>query len=300
MTGPPIDVVYTWVDGERPEYQAVYRRYATTARDLNPERYRDIYTMLKYSLRSLDRYAPWVRDVYLLTCRPQVPEWLNVDHPGVHVVHHDEVIDGRYLPTFSCSVIESYLHQIPNGSEYLLYMNDDYLFGRETGREDFLTAEGRIRVYGTLFGEHFKFRVYDGRFDIVSTGLLEHVPTLIYKPFWREMLALREDELQRTRLNRFRQAGDLRVERLYRYHLLAHRRAHAAVVPALRFLAQSRFHKITNRPAGQRARLDRLRRTRPKFLCLNDDQEDRPHPEVVRLTQEFLADYFPAKSRYER
>ena len=30
-------------------------------------------------------------DVYLLTCRPQVPAWLNVDHPRVHVVHHAHI-----------------------------------------------------------------------------------------------------------------------------------------------------------------------------------------------------------------
>ena len=300
MSGPAIDVVYTWVDGERPEYRALYGRYAKTALDLNPERYRDVYEMLKYSLRSLDRYAPWVRDVYLLTCRPQVPDWLKVDHPRVHVVHHDEVIDERYLPTFSCNVIESYLHNVPSGSEYLLYMNDDYLFGRETSRDDVLTADARIRVYGTLCGEHFRFRVYDGRHNVVSTAFLEHVPVLIYKPFWREMLALREDELHRTRENRFRQDGDLRMERLYRYHLLAHRREHTDVVPAFRYLPYYQFHKITNRPARQRAGLERLRRKRPKFFCLNDDQGDRPHPEVVRLTQEFLADYFPARSPYEK
>jgi hypothetical protein len=42
-----------------------------------------------------------------------------------------------------------------------------------------------------------------------------------------------------------------------------------------------------------------VRRKRPKFFCLNDDQHDQPDPDVVHLVQDFLRDYFPEKSPYE-
>jgi hypothetical protein len=292
-------VVYTWVDGDDPAWRALLQQHARTSSDRNPERYRDIYSMLKYSLRSVERHARWVRDIYVFTCRPQVPAWLNVEHPRIHVVHHDEIIDPQYLPTFSSRVIESHLHEIPNPSDFLLFLNDDYFFGRDTTLDDFLTVDGRIKVYGTLVGERFGFRVYGGKFNTPSVAFLEHVPLLVYKPFWREMLALRPSEVHRTRQNRFRHDTDLKMLRLYRYHLLARRRAYAQVVPVWRSLRQVRFHKIEGGPETQEARLRSVRRKRPKFFCLNDDQHDQPDPDVVHLVQDFLRDYFPEKSPYE-
>lgn len=297
--GSSIDVVYTWVDGDDPVWRALLRQHARTPSDWNPERYRDTYSMLKYSLRSLERYARWIRDVYLFTCRPQVPAWLNVNHPRVHIVHHDEIIDPQYLPTFSSRVIESHFHELPNPSDFVLFLNDDYFLGRVTTLSDFLTDDGRIKVYGTLVGEQFGFRVYGGKFNTPSVAFLEHIPLLVYKPFWREMLASRPSEVHRTRQNRFRRDADLKMLRLYRYHLLARRRAYAQVVPVWRYLPHTRFYKIEGRLAAQETRLRRLRRKRPKFFCLNDDQRDRADPDVVRLVQGFLDDYFPEKSQYE-
>jgi hypothetical protein len=295
----PVDVVYTWVDGDDPAWRTLLQQHARTPSDRNPERYRDMYSMLKYSLRSLERHARWIRDLYFFTCRPQVPAWLNVEHPRVHVVHHDEIIDAQYLPTFSSRVIESYLHELPNPSELMLCLDDDFFLGRDTTLGDFLTHDGRIKVYGTLIGERFRFRVYAGKFNTPSVAFLEHVPLLVYKPFWREMLASTPSEVHRTRRNRFRRDTDLKMLRLYRYHLLARRRAYAQVVPVWRYLQHIQFHKIGGQLARQEARLRRIRRRRPKFFCLNDNQRDQPDPDVVRLVQEFLDDYFPEKSQYE-
>jgi len=296
----PIDAVYTWVDGNDPAYQAVYRQYAQTPSDLNPERYRDLYTLLKYSLRSLERYAPWVREVYLFTCRPQAPAWLNTAHPRLHLIHHDTVFDPQYLPTFSCNAIESYLHALPNASPYLLYFNDDYLLGRATPRQDFLTDDGRLKVYGTVMGEHSRYHIYDGRFEFVSLARFEHLPILIYKPYWAEMLAYHAREVHATRLNKFRVAADLRMERLYRYHLLTHQRPQTQVVPAWEAYAYNQFHKITNNYPQQARQLAHLQAKRPKFYCLNDDQRDRPDARVGRLVRDLLETWYPEKSAFEK
>ena len=297
---PAVDVVYTWVDGGDPDYRALYGQYAQTPADTNPERYRDLYSMIKYSLRSLALYAPWVRDVYLLTCRPQVPDWLDTDRADVHVVHHDEIFDKACLPTFNCNVIESFLHRLPNPSDYLLYLNDDFLFGRETALADWLDDEGRLRVMGTLMGERLKFRIYERKNDIVSFGRIEHTPILVYKPFWKGMLESQPEKVARTRGNRFRQDDDLRMDKLYRYYLLAEQADSARAVGARQLLRYHRFHKITNRYGRQRRGLGRIEATRPKFYCLNDDQRDRPNLEVVRLVREFLDRLYPEKSPYEK
>ena len=73
MLQEPIDIVYTWVDDSFPGYLDELNRYTDTAHDTNPNRTRDNLDVIRYSLRSVARHAPWVRRIYLLTCRPQVP-----------------------------------------------------------------------------------------------------------------------------------------------------------------------------------------------------------------------------------
>ncbi|WP_075022307.1 hypothetical protein [Actinomadura madurae] len=49
---------------------------------------------LRYSLRSLAQYAPWVRHIWLVTAG-QVPGWLDVRVPGLTVVDHRDIFGGR-------------------------------------------------------------------------------------------------------------------------------------------------------------------------------------------------------------
>ena len=52
----PIDVVYMWVDGSQPGYMDVLSRHAQTRFDLDPARTRDNLDLLRYSMRSLERF----------------------------------------------------------------------------------------------------------------------------------------------------------------------------------------------------------------------------------------------------
>ncbi|MEC4986847.1 MAG: Stealth CR1 domain-containing protein [Oscillatoria sp. PMC 1068.18] len=296
----PIDAVYTWVNGNCPTYQQLCRQYSENQKDLNPERYRDQYSLLMYSLRSLEKYVPWINNIYLFTCRPQVPEWLNLNHPQIKIVHHDQVIDSEYLPTFNCNVIETYLHKIPFSADYLLYLNDDFLFGNQTTKSDFITPDGRIKVLGTLFGEKLGFRVYENKGELISLGLIEHTPLLIYKPYWEAMLKTRLDEVKATRKNKFRTDRDLQMDKLYRYFLRSHQAKNTEVVPIYQLLRYHRFHKIINNFSSQKSKLEKLKKMQPKFYCLNDDQRDNPNPQVVELVQNFLDSYYPCPSQFEK
>ena len=67
---------------------------------------------LKYSLRSLEKHAPWVRNIYVVT-NGQMPSWLDLNHPRIHLVTHEEIfLNKSHLPTFSSPAIESHLHRI--------------------------------------------------------------------------------------------------------------------------------------------------------------------------------------------
>lgn len=297
-----LDLVYTWVDLGWPGYAAESARYASQPVDLNPERTRDHYTLLRYSLRSVERYFSHFRNVILLTARPQAPAWINRAHPRLRLVHHDEVAAPADRPTFNSNAIESHLHLIPGLSEHFLYLNDDFLFGRATTPEDFYARDGRIKVFGTWAGERLPFRVHeDGHWsNLFSWGPIEHTPLLIDRALWADMLASRPAEVRATRAQKFRAPADLRMDKLYRQHLLARHRDRAVAEPAWRLLRYHRFHKIRNNFAAQKSAFAKLRALRPKFYCLNDDQGDRPDERVSALVRAFLDEHYPQPSSFER
>ncbi|KAF8795915.1 N-acetylglucosamine-1-phosphotransferase like protein [Argiope bruennichi] len=73
--------------------------------DISASRFTD-NEELRYSLRSLEKHAPWVRHVYIIT-NGQIPYWLNLDNPFVTIVTHEEIFpNNSHLPTFSSPAIE--------------------------------------------------------------------------------------------------------------------------------------------------------------------------------------------------
>ena len=106
-------------------------------------RYRDTGE-LRYSLRSLEKYAPWVRHIYLVT-DDQIPYWLNMDSDRLTVISHREIFGRRfrqYLPVFSSPAIETMLHKIRGLSDRFIYFNDDVLLGADGTRSAVRPALG--------------------------------------------------------------------------------------------------------------------------------------------------------------
>lgn len=104
---------------------------------------------LKYSLRSIQKYAPWVRNIYIVT-NGQIPSWLNLDHPRMKIVTHKQLFTNKsHLPTFSSPAIETHIHRIPGLSKRFIYMNDDVFFGDNVWPDDFYTHAKGQKVYLT-------------------------------------------------------------------------------------------------------------------------------------------------------
>ncbi|MEQ9466219.1 MAG: Stealth CR1 domain-containing protein [Ekhidna sp.] len=296
----PIDLVYTWVDGNDLEYQKLVNQYSEKPMDLNPERYRDLFHLMKYSLRSVEKFAPWINHIYIFTCRPQKPDWLNYDHPKISVVHHDEVFDEQDIPTFNYNVIESYIHKIPGLSEDFIYLNDDFLFGNNVCPEDFYSKEGKVLIHGTLFGENLSWRIYNKKNDMVGLGLIEHSPLLIRKEWWQKMQEARPELIKEIKSHKFREGTDVMTYKLYRWYTLKHQSAYCKAIKLPELLKIHSFHKITNNFRKQKRAFEWLKEKSPKFYCLNDDQKDNPNMKVVELAQRFLKDMYPDKSGFEK
>lgn len=133
-----MDAVIAYVDGADPLWQQEY--LATVRQPALTKRYRDWGT-LPFLLRGIERHLPFVDRVFLVVSREsQVPEW--ADRSRLQVVLHTEIIPAAYLPTFTSTTIELFLHKIPGLSERFLYFNDDMFPVRDAVEADFF-PEGR-------------------------------------------------------------------------------------------------------------------------------------------------------------
>uniref|UniRef100_A0A6I8S132 N-acetylglucosamine-1-phosphotransferase subunits alpha/beta n=1 Tax=Xenopus tropicalis TaxID=8364 RepID=A0A6I8S132_XENTR len=116
--------------------------------DISASRFED-NEELRYSLRSIEKHAPWVRHVFIVT-NGQIPSWLNLDNPRVTIVTHQEIFSNTsHLPTFSSPAIESHIHRIPGLSQKFIYMNDDVMFGTSVWPDDFYSHSKGQKVYLT-------------------------------------------------------------------------------------------------------------------------------------------------------
>jgi len=166
----PIDIVIAWVDGGDPEWRAEKDRHAPGEYSLSgTERYRD-WDQLRYIFRGIERFAPWVNNVFLVTWG-HLPRWLEANHPKLRIVNHADFIPPEYLPTFNANPIELNFHRIKGLSEHFVYFNDDMFLIRETNAEDFF-KDGRpcdsavLTMYTHNEGSLFGFPMYR------STGML--------------------------------------------------------------------------------------------------------------------------------
>lgn len=156
-----IDMVYCWCDGNDPAF--LKRKNTFFLNEQNRGRY-DSDSVgehryvdneeLRYSLRSLFMYAPWIHHVYIVTDR-QIPKWLNTEYEKVTVVDHSQIMPKELIPCFEASIIERHLANIPGLSEHFLYGNDDMFFGRPVGPDFFFMPDGNPIVYVKYF-EKFK------------------------------------------------------------------------------------------------------------------------------------------------
>lgn len=160
----PIDAVYTWVNGTDLRWKAekdFWQRQWLTAltgqaasesvqeskdKSASDNRFRD-NEELRFSLRSLEKYAPWIRHIYIVT-DGQIPSWLNLDSPRISIVPHRDIFPNTsYLPVFASPAIESNLVNIPGLSEHFLYFNDDVFLGSHITPSDFISVDGVQKIY---------------------------------------------------------------------------------------------------------------------------------------------------------
>lgn len=118
-----IDFVIAWVDGNDTEWLKEKNKYFNNDSESDINRFRD-WGNLKYLFRGIEKFAPWVNKVFLVTCG-HFPSWLNTTHPKLKCIKHTDYIPEEYLPTYNSHTIELNFHRIQDLNERFVYFNDD-------------------------------------------------------------------------------------------------------------------------------------------------------------------------------
>jgi glycosyltransferase involved in cell wall biosynthesis len=223
-----VDVVYTWVDGDDEAWLAARDERITglggtpSARAGGASRYRS-RDELRYSMRSIHLFAPWVRRIHLVTAG-QVPAWLDTSHERVRVVDHRDILPGSALPTFSSHAIETRLHAVPDLAEHFVYVNDDVFLGRPRRKEHFFAPGGQYAAFvadhravglpGTddrpyLSAAQNNRRVLADAFGVTLTHTMMHSPHPQRRTTLEEISARFPEQVSRTTHAPFRSEADL-------------------------------------------------------------------------------------------
>ncbi len=143
-----VDIVIPWVDGSDKEWLKEKNKYLDKENqidvDAGANRYRD-WDNVQYIFRGIEKFAPWVRKVFFITCG-QKPSWLNLNNEKLVWVNHKDYIPEEYLPTFSANPIELNMHRIEGLSEHFIYLNDDFFFTSNVKKSDFFDKNGLPKI----------------------------------------------------------------------------------------------------------------------------------------------------------
>ncbi|WP_204017742.1 stealth family protein [Sphaerimonospora thailandensis] len=310
----PIDAVYTWVDGADPAWRARRDQALGGARTAfgglsemaTTEARFTSRDELRYSLRSLWMYAPWVNRVWIVT-DGQTPPWLDGSHPMVTVVDHKEIFtDSSALPVFNSHAIETQLHHIDGLSEHFLYLNDDFFLGRPLSPHTFFEANGVTRFFLSLvhvpFGapEHEESpvhaagmnnrRILEQLSGRTLTQKLKHVPYALRRSLMYEMEERFAAEFEATARSTFRTTSDISaVSSLAHYYAYLTGRAVPGIVD------YTYVDLSVPKTPGKLHRM--LARRRHDVFCLNDTAPTTPEQDA--LLADFLEAYFPTPAPFE-
>jgi hypothetical protein len=307
-----IDLVYLWVDGSDPEWQKKKQKFTNVLSDNSETNAAGRYTNndeLRYSLRSVEKHAPWIRNIFIVTDN-QKPEWLNTDHPKVRLVDHSEIVPHEVLPLFNAIAIEYFLYRIPGLSEYFLYANDDMFFNADLLPDFFFAPDGNpiVCLKKKKFGKWYhRLRALikdDGHYRrtvINSMNLVEkkcgkfysglphhNIDSYRKSDYLKAVEEVFSDQVKVSQHHRTRTEGGFHRSAIG-YYSLAVGHGHIKYV-SRKTAARMQIYMLNFK--------EQLDRNKPLLFCLNDNEHATD--EHRKQVQPFLESVFPNKSAFEK
>ena len=308
-----IDLVYLWVDDTDAEWLKKKNSYLkeTTGRDedaVSDCRFSN-NDELKYSLRSVEKNAPWINKIFIVT-DGQVPSWLNTNHPKIKIVDHSEIIPKEYLPVFNSCAIETRIPFIEGLSEYFLYANDDMFVWNKIEKEFFFKDNKPIfrtekffkknRKYKNLYGSTIlrAYNLISSKFSLKFYCFFPHHNIDAYKKTsFLNCIKEFQDEFDETAKHRFREENDIQ-RTIVAFYSIAKEEA------ILKKLNTTFLHKLLNFKVDSRMyslknkNFSNLIKSKSKLMCINDNKRttSKDREELKKI----LEIKFNKKSSFEK
>ena len=314
----PVDIVYLWCDSSdnvwREKKNNELKKYGKNLDNDSVGECRFIDNdELKYSLRSLEKFAPWINNIFIVTDN-QIPSWLDTTNPKIHIVDHTQIMPPEALPTFNASAIEVALHKIPNLSEHFLFANDDMFFGNfvekkffyneNDGRPIFRFSKRKIinKLYRHLYG-YMIFRAYNlvkEKFGKSCPHFPHHNIDAYRKSDVEKCYLEYKEGFDKTEKQKFREKECIQRS-IFSYFSIANGSGTYKIVDtfAARFIVFLTCKRVDSLLVELRkSKLELIRKYRPCLFCLNDSLKTTDDDRLAM--RNFLDEKFPKPSSFEK
>ncbi len=307
----PIDLVYLWVNGndEHWKKEKIYwqNKLGLTVKDgVNDCRFIDNQE-LKYSLRSVMKNAPWINKIFIVT-NGQVPDWLDISHPKIKLITHEEIMPKEALPTFNSEAIETCLCNIPGLSEYFLYANDDMFINCPITPDYFFDRHGKpiVRLVKENWSqEDIETNLYLKNIRY-SISLIKSVYGKEYryepshnidayrKSYIKECIDNYKEQFIETQNKKFRTSNSVQriIYSLYMV-LVKHCKLKLVNIRVENHCQENTYIVVSFKNKMKNI----LLKCKPKLFCIND--EEWVDPEYRLSLKYFLAELYPECQQWE-
>ena len=318
----PIDAVYAWHDGNDPARVEKYHRACRDAAEspskesISPARFVDNNELL-FSLRSLEKFAPWINRVYIIVDQ-QRPKWINPE--AVHFVELADILPATAAyPVFNSNLIELCMHRIEELSECFISLNDDFMIGNTIHPSDFFSSDSRPRIWYSKSGkterlvkenmpdrkaaEIFSRTILYERYGAYYPHRIKHYPRAYTRKSMYSMWDDFPEDVERSLQATFRNNTNLTTYIFYPIYALATGQGVARQIngmPQFWDFLKGRVCHIgaSLGDSNYRKKMQMIKILKPLTFCLNDSDSatDNDRKKLVKTLEEF----YPKKSHFEK
>lgn len=257
-----LDIVYTWVDMCDDNWINIEAQES----DKSDEDIQDTldqcseysYKEIDYSILHTLKYAKAVLGTIYIITDNQTPNLLSdpantnvtkidnktfaIDGVTIKIVYHTDIMPAKFLPCYNSTYIESYLHKIPELSNWFIYMNDDVFINKPVTHDWFFLRDNISRLlttnvnampttlYSSIFGAPNPYMNSGAHsYSVWRSNLLYnqsqnntltvyakhlHVPKIINKNYMNILFNAYESDIERT-YSQYRNNTNINITFIY-------------------------------------------------------------------------------------